>query len=80
MIGNLHYISSYDDPDSVDPDHRVIDSFGTFDATVMMKLTDSIDAFVTGFNLLGRRRRWSIRKGRTTASRTIPRGGGSRPG
>ena len=53
VIGNLHYISSYDDPDSFDPDHRVIDSFGTFDATVMMKLTDSIDAFVTGFNLLG---------------------------
>ncbi|WP_419162659.1 hypothetical protein [Candidatus Palauibacter sp.] len=53
MIGNLHYISSYDDPDSVDPAHRVIGSFGTFDATVMMKLTDSIDAFFTGFNLLG---------------------------
>ena len=53
VIGNLHYISSYDDPDSVDTDHRVIDSFGTFDATVMMRLTDGIDAFATGFNLLG---------------------------
>ena len=54
IIGNVNYISSYDDDlNAGDPTyaHRVIDAFGTFDATVMMKLTDSIDAFVTGFNL-----------------------------
>ena len=53
VIGNLHYISSYDDPDSVDPNYRVIDAFATLDATFLMRVTDGIDAFVTGFNLLG---------------------------
>lgn len=52
-IGAFYYISSYDDPDSADENHRVIDSFGTLDATLMMKVTDQIDGFVTGFNLLG---------------------------
>jgi outer membrane receptor protein involved in Fe transport len=53
-IGNVNYISSYeDDLNAGDPAyaHRVIDAFGTFDATLMMRLTDNIDAFVTGFNL-----------------------------
>ena len=53
-IGNVNYISSYeDDLNAGDPTYayRAIDAFGTFDATLMMKLTGNIDAFVTGFNL-----------------------------
>ena len=52
-MGIYYYISSYDDPDSADENHRVIDSFGTLDLTLMMKLTDQIDGFVTGFNVMG---------------------------
>ena len=55
VVGNYHYISAYKDLDSTDPALVDVGSFGTLDLTVMGKIADKMNAFVTAFNLFGSR-------------------------
>ncbi len=51
VVGHYNYISSYDDPESADPDYRVIPSMGTIDATVIARLPNNLEAFMTAANV-----------------------------